>query len=71
MIRLRTRPRAREHGRDMRAIASSLSRQRATLTPYQTRTCAHCGRKTTLRARGPRRGLVLLRRVRPVRLTRQ
>jgi hypothetical protein len=57
MIRLRTRPRTQEYqGRDTRAIAASLSRQRATLTPYQTRTCAHCGRKTTFVLEDPAGG---------------
>lgn len=56
MIRIRTRPRAQEHGRDMRAIAASLSRQRSTLTPYQTRTCARCGHKTTFVLEDPAGG---------------
>jgi PHP family Zn ribbon phosphoesterase len=36
-----------QHARELRARAPSLGQGATTLTPYQTRTCARCGRITT------------------------
>jgi hypothetical protein len=56
-------------GRSALAITASVG-QRTTLPPYQTRMCAAVRTPDDVRARGPGRRMVHVRRVRPLRLTR-
>lgn len=43
----RTKVSSEQHRRVARLAAVSLDPPRATLAPFQTRTCARCGRNTT------------------------